>query len=178
MAPTSPEAGISVSPQVRDSRTASWMNAYCSWLGHREGYWHNLHVPLLCNEHVKTFSTACFTLLGCYWLRQKFFSLPSDVDSKLYLSNACNCMLTGDWTIFMRCLLILVTVAGMSTTSSWAACSRAVSMAISVPVLPTPALQRDRHRLDEPFMSRSWIQPTHTIHKDWAHHTSTPAHMQ
>jgi len=31
----------------------------------------------------------------------------------------------------------------MSTTPSWAACSRAVSMAISVPVLPTPALQGD-----------------------------------
>ena len=114
-----------------------------------------------CNEHVKTFSTACFTLLGCYWLRQKFFSLPSDVDSKLYLSNACNSMLTGDWTIFMRCLLILVTVAGMSTTSSWAACSRTVSMAISVPVLPTPALQGDSHCLDEPFMA--WIC-THTHH--------------
>jgi len=34
-------------------------------------------------------------------------------------------------------------MAGMSTTPSWAACSRAVSMAISVPVLPTPALQGD-----------------------------------
>ena len=49
--------------------------------------------------------------------------------------------LTEFWTIFMRCLLILVTMAGMSTTSSWAACSRAMSMAISVPVLPIPALQ-------------------------------------
>ena len=35
MVPTSPEAGIWVSPQMRDSRTASWMNTYCSWLGHR-----------------------------------------------------------------------------------------------------------------------------------------------
>ena len=35
MALTSPEAGIWVSPQMRDSRTASWMNTYCSWLGHR-----------------------------------------------------------------------------------------------------------------------------------------------
>ena len=48
--------------------------------------------------------------------------------------------LTEFWTIFMRCLLILVTMAGMSTTFSWVACSRAMSMAISVPVLPTPAL--------------------------------------
>jgi len=61
--------------------------------------------------------------------------------------------LTGDWTIFMRCLLILVTMAGMSTTPSWAACSRAVSMAISVPVLPTPALQGDSHHQgDESFL--------------------------
>ena len=37
MAPTSPEAGIWVSPQVRDSRTASWIKAYCSWLGHYRG---------------------------------------------------------------------------------------------------------------------------------------------
>ena len=41
----------------------------------------------------------------------------------------------------MRCLLILVTMAGMSTTLSRIACSRAMSIAISVPVLPTPALQ-------------------------------------
>ena len=55
--------------------------------------------------------------------------------------------LTEFWTIFMRCLLILVTMAGISTTFSWAACSRAMSMAISVPVLPTPALHtwRDTH---------------------------------
>ena len=33
MAPASPEAGIWVSPQVRDSRTASWMNTYWSWVG-------------------------------------------------------------------------------------------------------------------------------------------------
>ena len=35
MAPESPEAGIWVSPQVRDSRTASWMNTYWSWVGQR-----------------------------------------------------------------------------------------------------------------------------------------------
>ena len=35
MAPASPEAGIWVSPQVRDSRTASWMNTYWSWAGQR-----------------------------------------------------------------------------------------------------------------------------------------------
>ena len=86
--------------------------------------------------------------------------------------------LTGDWTIFMRCLLILVTMAGMSTTPSWAACSRAVSMAISVPVLPTPALQGDSHHQDdEPFLPI--IPPkhttymnmltlyTHAIYRDW-----------
>ena len=77
--------------------------------------------------------------------------------------------LTGDWTIFMRCLLILVTMAGMSTTSSWAACSRAMSMAISVPVLPTPALQGDsHHHNDEPCIP--FIFPQHT-------HTHTHTHM-
>ena len=35
MAPESSEAGIWVSPQVRDSRTASWMNTYWSCVGQR-----------------------------------------------------------------------------------------------------------------------------------------------
>ena len=76
--------------------------------------------------------------------------------------------LTGDWTIFMRCLLILVTMAGMSTTPSWAACSRAVSMAISVPVLPIPALQGDSHH----HAIISWVFP----HQTWTNqltHEST-----
>ena len=34
MSPESPEAGIWVSPQVRDSKTASWMNTYWSCVGH------------------------------------------------------------------------------------------------------------------------------------------------
>ena len=34
MAPESPEARIWVSPQVRDSKTASWMNTYWSCVGH------------------------------------------------------------------------------------------------------------------------------------------------
>ena len=56
--------------------------------------------------------------------------------------------LTEFWTIFMRCLLILVTMAGISTTFSRAACSRVMSMAISVPVLPTPALHTGREGRD------------------------------
>ena len=53
----------------------------------------------------------------------------------------------------MRCLLILMTMAGMSTTFSRAACSRAMSMAISVPVLPTPALHPQKD--EDPLIHQS-----------------------
>ena len=43
----------------------------------------------------------------------------------------------------MCCLLTVAMMAGMSTTFSRAACSRAMSMAISVPVALIPALQEE-----------------------------------
>ena len=43
----------------------------------------------------------------------------------------------------MCCLLTVAMMAGMSTTFSQAACSRAMSMAISVPVALIPALQEE-----------------------------------
>ena len=51
---------------------------------------------------------------------------------------------TSVWTICILCSLSLLTMPGMSTTPSALACSRARSMAMKVPVRPTPALQCTR----------------------------------
>ena len=48
--------------------------------------------------------------------------------------------LTGVWTIFILCRLIILMVPAMSTSLSFSICSRTVSIAIRVPVRPTPAL--------------------------------------
>ena len=49
--------------------------------------------------------------------------------------------LTVVWTIFMRCCLILLMTPDTSTIFSFSTCSRIVSMAMNVPVRPTPALE-------------------------------------
>ena len=48
--------------------------------------------------------------------------------------------LTGVWTIFILCRLIFLMVPAMSTSPSFSICSSTVSIAIRVPVRPTPAL--------------------------------------
>ena len=55
--------------------------------------------------------------------------------------------LTAVWTIFILCCRSKVKVRGTSTEPSVGACVRIMSMASSVPVLPTPALH-----------TRSWFQ--------------------
>ena len=70
--------------------------------------------------------------------------------------------LTEFWTIFMRCLLIIMTMAGMSTTFSRIACSRAMSMAISVPVLPTPALQGEKEEMMKSSKRCTYFQCTYS----------------
>ena len=70
--------------------------------------------------------------------------------------------LTGVWTIFILCLLIFLMVPAMSTIPSFPTCSRTVSIAISVPVRPTPAL----------WGHRDTMAPLHTCLP------SSPTHLQ
>ena len=53
--------------------------------------------------------------------------------------------LTAVWTIFMRWCLILVIIPHTSTTFSFSTSSRMMSMAMNVPVRPTPALMQYVH---------------------------------
>ena len=48
---------------------------------------------------------------------------------------------TSVCTIFILCCLSLFTIPGISISPSLLLCSRAMSIAINVPVRPTPALQ-------------------------------------
>ena len=80
--------------------------------------------------------------------------------------------LTEFWTIFIRWFLILVTMAGMSTTFSWAACSRVVSIAISVPVLPIPALKEQTINLSFWKKKMSPKQHMHVL----SMHLLSPSH--
>ena len=56
-------------------------------------------------------------------------------------SNKSSDTLTGVWTIFIRCCLILVITPDTSTIPSLFTCSMMVSIAMNVPVRPTPALE-------------------------------------
>ena len=53
-------------------------------------------------------------------------------------------VLTGVWTIFIRWCLMLVITLDTSTIPSFSTCFRIMSMAINVPVRPTPALYDNR----------------------------------
>ena len=103
-----------------------------------------------CTVDIKSWSIMVRSILADWKIQstllQPLHPLYSINELQLYHSNAS---LTEFWTIFMRCLLILVTMAEISTTFSLGACSRAVSIAISVPVLPIPALQGEKEEMME-----------------------------
>ena len=56
------------------------------------------------------------------------------------MGGATGMRLTGVWTIFILCHLIFLMVPAMSTSPSFSICSSTVSIAIRVPIRPTPAL--------------------------------------